>query len=199
MKGIWENNWFMIPVSLFFGFGIAMALLVPYGDEILFFNDLRREPFIAIFKFFSWCGESWIWIVIGLAALFWRYRYTLLIALTGLITPFVFILKDNIGTDRPITYFQKEGKIETLVTVPEIVLKYRANQFPFRPHDVGIWSVQHIGINSREKWQKTRAFVSGVGHIGRTFQGFSGPAFFGRCAGRRAAGNGGERICLVGQ
>ena len=43
MKGIWEHNWFMIPVSLFLGVGVALALMVPYGDEILFFNDFESE------------------------------------------------------------------------------------------------------------------------------------------------------------
>jgi membrane-associated phospholipid phosphatase len=130
MKGIWENSWFMAPVSLFLGLGLALSILVPYGDEILFFNDLRREPFISIFKFFSWCGETWIWVVVGLAAMFWRYRYTLLIALTGIIMPLVFIVKDRVGIDRPITYFQKVGKVDALVTVPEVYLNSGQTSFP---------------------------------------------------------------------
>ncbi len=130
MKGIWEHDWFMIPVSLFLGMGMALALLVPYGDEILFFNDLRTEPFISIFKFFSWCGETWVWILVGLAALFWRYRFTLLIAITGLIIPFVFILKDKIGTDRPITYFREVGRINDVVTVPGEALNVGQTSFP---------------------------------------------------------------------
>ncbi len=130
MKGIWENNWFMIPVSLFLGIGIALAIMVPYGDEILYFNDLRREPFVSVFRFLSWCGETWVWVIVGLAALFWRYRFTLLIALTGLIIPFVFVIKDKVGTDRPITYFQKTGKADQVVTVPEVSLNRGQTSFP---------------------------------------------------------------------
>lgn len=130
MKGIWENNWFMIPVSLFLGIGIALAIMVPYGDEILYLNDMRREPFVSIFRFLSWCGETWVWVIVGLAALFWRYRFTLLIALTGLIIPLVFVVKDKIGTDRPITYFQKTGKADQVVTIPEVSLNRGQTSFP---------------------------------------------------------------------
>jgi membrane-associated phospholipid phosphatase len=130
MKGIWEHYWFMIPVSLFLGLGMALALLVPYGDEVLFFNDLRREPFISIFRFLSWCGETWIWVVIGLTALFWRYRFTLLIALTGLIIPLVFILKDKVGSDRPITYFKVHDRINEVVTIPGVELHGGQTSFP---------------------------------------------------------------------
>jgi membrane-associated phospholipid phosphatase len=130
MKAIWENNWFLVPVALFLGFGLTIALLVPYGNEILLFNDLRREPLISVFKFFSWCGETWIWVIIGLLALFYRYRFALLIAMTGLIMPFVFILKDQVGTDRPITYFQKNGRSAAVVVVPQEQLNTGQTSFP---------------------------------------------------------------------
>jgi membrane-associated phospholipid phosphatase len=100
------------------------------GGEILYFNDFRVEPFNAIFKFLSWCGETWIWIIVGLAALFWRYRFTLLIAMTGLIIPLVFVVKDKIGADRPITYFREVGKINDVVTVPGEALNTGQTSFP---------------------------------------------------------------------
>ncbi len=130
MKGIWEQRWFMIPVGVFFGAGIALALIIPYGNEILYFNDWRQEPYISIFKFFSWCGETWIWVVAGLAALFWRYRFTLMIAITGLITPFVYVLKDQVGSDRPITYFLNQGIKDAVVTIPEFYLNTGQTSFP---------------------------------------------------------------------
>lgn len=120
----------MIPVALFFGAGIVFSLVVPYGDEILYLNDLRREPFITVFSFFSWCGETWTWVIVGLAALFWRYRFTLIIATTGLIMPFVYVLKDQVGADRPITYFLNQGKKDAVVTVPEVRLNTGQTSFP---------------------------------------------------------------------
>lgn len=130
MKGIWEQNWFMIPVGVFFGAGIALMLIIPYGDEILYLNDWRQEPYISIFKFFSWCGETWIWIIVGLAALFWRYRFTLMIATMGLIMPLVFVLKDQVGSDRPITYFLNHGIKDAVVTIPEVRLNTGQTSFP---------------------------------------------------------------------
>jgi membrane-associated phospholipid phosphatase len=130
MKGIWEQKWFIIPVGLFFGAGIALALLVPYGDEILYLNEWRHEPYVTIFKFFSWCGETWIWVIIGLAALLLRYRFTLMIAATGLVMPLVFVLKDQVGTDRPITYFLNQGKKAEVITVPEVRLNTGQTSFP---------------------------------------------------------------------
>lgn len=130
MKGIWEQRWFMIPAVLFLGAGSAFSLLVPYGDEILYLNDLRREPFISVFKFLSWCGETWILIIIGLAALFWRYRFTLMIALAGIIMLFVYVLKDQVGADRPITYFLNHGKEAAVITVPAVRLNTGQTSFP---------------------------------------------------------------------
>ncbi len=120
----------MIPVGLFFGAGTALMLLMPYGDEILYLNDWRQEPYISIFKFFSWCGETWIWIIVGLAALFWRYRFTLMIATMGLIMPLVFVLKDQVGSDRPITYFLNQGMKDAVVTIPEVRLNTGQTSFP---------------------------------------------------------------------
>lgn len=130
MKVLWEHKGFSIPVMIFLLIGIVLVLVVPYGNEVLFFNDLRKEPLVSLFKFFSWCGETWIWIICGLAALFWRFRFTLIIAATGLLMPLVFILKDQAAVDRPATYFQKENKFQELVVVPGIFLNRGQTSFP---------------------------------------------------------------------
>lgn len=131
MKYIWENNWFFIPVAIFFGFCGVLALLVPYGHEILFFNDLRYEPFNSIFRFFSQCGEAWAYLVFGIAVLFWRPRYAMLIALIGVLSlPVGYLLKDAIGVDRPITYFEREVAIAKPKLVPDFHLNRGKTSFP---------------------------------------------------------------------
>ena len=70
MKNIWENNWFFIPISMFFGFFGVLAILIPYGHEILFFNDWRIEPFNTIFQFLTYCGEAWAYVFFGVAFFF---------------------------------------------------------------------------------------------------------------------------------
>lgn len=172
MKGIWEHNWFMIPVSLFFGAGLALVSIVPYGDEILYLNGIRHEPFITIFKFFSWCGETWIWVIVGLAAALWRYRFTLLIAITGLIMPLVFILKDQAAVDRPITFYQVVNKVNALVTVPGIVLNTGQTSFP-SGHTMsafGLFSLLAlIGGQKRRSWGLLAALLAIGAGLSRIF------------------------------
>jgi len=131
MKSIWENSWFVIPVLLFFSVGLALALFVPYGGENLFFNDWRREPFNSIFKFLTLLGEVYPFVVCGVAALFWRYRFALLIALTGLVTlPTVYFVKETFSVDRPITFFRNQGLGDAVVTVPGEELNVGRTSFP---------------------------------------------------------------------
>ncbi|MFN0214636.1 MAG: phosphatase PAP2 family protein [Saprospiraceae bacterium] len=131
MKYIWESKWFFIPFAMFCGFCGVIALLVPYGQEILFFNDLRCEPFNAVFQFVTYGGEIWAYLVFGLAILFWRPRYALIIALMGfLAVPTMYLLKDAIGVDRPVTFFEKKAALADLVLVPSIDLNRGQTSFP---------------------------------------------------------------------
>jgi len=131
MKYIWENNWFFVPVAMFFGFCGVLAMMVPYSHELLFFNDLRHEPFNSIFRFLTQCGEVWAYLVFGLALLIWRPRYAMIIALVGFLVLTVgYMLKDAIGIDRPITYFEKGGIAEQLILVPSLPLNRGQTSFP---------------------------------------------------------------------
>jgi membrane-associated phospholipid phosphatase len=171
MKGIWEQPWFFLPVMFFFGIGVVMASRVPYGHEILFMNDWRQEPFITLFRFLSWCGETWMWVVTGLAALFWRYRFALLIATTGLIMPFVFILKDQMGVDRPITYFQKQGMAESVVTIPEVRLNMGQTSFP-SGHTMsafGLCSLLALLAGPQRRWTLVLALLAIAIGVSRIF------------------------------
>jgi membrane-associated phospholipid phosphatase len=131
MKNVWENSWFTIPVLLFFNIGLALSLFVPYGYEILYLNDLRREPFNTFFKFATLLGEVHAYVFFGVAALFWRYRFTVLVALTGLITlPVVHVFKAFFGSDRPITFLKNLGLADAVVTVPGVVLNVGQTSLP---------------------------------------------------------------------
>ena len=76
-------------------------------------------------------GEVPAFVGTGLLLLLWRYRYALLFALAGLlVTPLSYLLKDKIGTDRPITYFEKENIRELVVVVPDVDLNGGQTSFP---------------------------------------------------------------------
>ncbi|MBK6930850.1 MAG: phosphatase PAP2 family protein [Saprospirales bacterium] len=130
-KDFLASPWFFIPVLLFLNAGLFLLLFLPYGQEILYLNSWRAEP---LNTFFRWCtrlGEAPVFVVVGLLALLWRIRYALLIALAGLlISPASYLLKDKIGTDRPITYFEKSGIREAVVTVPGVELNGGQTSFP---------------------------------------------------------------------
>lgn len=131
MKRVWVNPWFVLPVGLFFIAAMILAAVTPYGHEIVYLNDWREGWLNPFFRRVTHLGEAPAFIVAGLAALFWQYRFTVLIALVGLFTsPLVYTLKDKIGTDRPKTYFEKTGMSEAVVVVPEERLNSGRTSFP---------------------------------------------------------------------
>ena len=131
MKILWKNPWFSIPILLFYNLGLLVLWAREHGQEILFFNNYREEPFHFIFKTATLFGEAWLFFLALFAALFWRFRYAILIAVAGLTTmPVSYVLKDRIGTDRPVTYFQKAGKNDQLVYVPGVRLAAGQTSFP---------------------------------------------------------------------
>ncbi len=131
MKSVWENKWFAIPVLVFLLSCIVLLYWVPYGDEILFFNTWRKEPFNTIFRACTALGEGFVYVAIAIAALVWRYRFTALILLSGLlILPVGYVLKDQIGVERPKTYFEKQGVYGQVIVVPEVELNSGRTSFP---------------------------------------------------------------------
>ncbi|MBL7780532.1 MAG: phosphatase PAP2 family protein [Saprospiraceae bacterium] len=131
MKGIWENRWFAVPVMIFLLSSALLLWKVPYGDEILFFNNWRREPFNTIFRIFTMLGEGFVYGALILAAFRWRYRFSLLIALSGmLILPVGYVLKDQIGVFRPKTFFEQKGVYNQVVVVPDVELNSGRTSFP---------------------------------------------------------------------
>lgn len=173
MKNIWENSWFMIPALLFFIVGLALVYFVPYGDEILFFNDLRQEPLNSIFRFVTYLGEVYAYIICGVAALFWRYRFTLLIALTGLITlPTVYLIKETFGTDRPIAFFKNRDMSSDVVTVPEVDPHSGKTSFP-SGHTMagfGLYSILTLMAGKkRQRWGLAFALLATLVGVSRIF------------------------------
>jgi len=131
MKHVLENRWFFFPVAIAFAVGMVLVLTVPYGKEILFFNEFRHEPYNTAFQLITQFGEEWAYLVFGGAALFLRPRYALLIALVGLLSmPVGYMLKDAMAKDRPISYFEKNDPSASLVIVPGTQINRGKTSFP---------------------------------------------------------------------
>jgi membrane-associated phospholipid phosphatase len=121
----------MIPVLVFLNICLVFAFYVPYGDEIMYFNPYRTEPLNAIFRFFTLLGEAWGFVLAGVFMLFRSYRNVLLILITGLMALAIpYIIKDYIGIERPLTWFNNHGLTVYLVTVPDVPLASGFTSFP---------------------------------------------------------------------
>lgn len=172
MKRVWVNPWFVLPVLAFFLTALTLAVLIPYGDEILYFNSWRTGWLNPFFRRATHLGEAPVFFVAGLALLFWRFRFTLLVAVTGLITlPLVYTLKDQVGHDRPLTYFEKSGLSSALVVVPGEELNSGQTSFP-SGHTMaafGLYSLLALMLPNRaRRWGlllATTAIIVGISRI----------------------------------
>ncbi len=126
------NLWFAIPVLIALGVGATVAYYLPYGDEILAFNHLRRDLLNTAFVLATYLGEVYAYVVAGIALLLLRkYRFAALVALTGfVILPLSFVLKDQFGIMRPLTWFSQAERWHEVVTVPGVTLASGYTSFP---------------------------------------------------------------------
>lgn len=145
MKSAWHNPWFSIPVLLLFNIGLIINYYVPYGNEILYFNPWRIEPLNGLFRFATLLGEVWAYGFFALLLLFiGRYRYVILIITTGLLVlPLQYYLKDVIGADRPLTYFEKLERIQEVTRVTGVELNSGKTSFP-SGHTIGAFALYSV-------------------------------------------------------
>ncbi|MBK9335537.1 MAG: phosphatase PAP2 family protein [Lewinellaceae bacterium] len=122
---------FLSRFCFFFNAGLALLLFVLHGVEIIYLNPFRTEPLNTFFRWVTRLGEAPAFVVLGLVSMLWRFRYALLIALAGLIImPTSYLLKDQIGTARPITYFADHSVSNYVVFVPDVRLHGGQTSFP---------------------------------------------------------------------
>ena len=145
MKSVWYNPWFSITILILFNIGLVVNYYVPYGNEILYFNPWRMEPLNGLFRFLTKLGEVWAYGFFAiLLLLIGRYRYALLIVVAGLITlPLQWYLKDIVGTDRPLTYFEKLERIGEVTRVMGVELNSGQTSFP-SGHTIGAFALYTV-------------------------------------------------------
>jgi membrane-associated phospholipid phosphatase len=102
-----------------------------YGHEIIALNSIRTEPLNTFFRGATRLGEYYAFVGLTLIALFFRFRYALLLAAAGLITlPLVGYLKDMVGSERPGWYFELTGQLDQVVFVPDTYMNTGYTSFP---------------------------------------------------------------------
>jgi len=130
MRWPW-NPWFFIPVLLFFALAVWILYHVGYGEEILFWNDYREQPLNVIFKVATRLGEVSAYLLAIFSLLFYRYRYALLLSLTGLVVvPTINGMKNVARVPRPISYFEQIDQRDNVVLVPGVRLNRGRTSFP---------------------------------------------------------------------
>ncbi len=166
MSSAWDNPWFCIPLLVVLNIGLAMLLVVPHGAEILFFNTWRVEPWNTIFRFISSLGESYTHIIMTIILLFRKYRFALMVACVGLFSiPVVYLLKDQIGTDRPLTYFRMQNREEAVTIVPDLDLNVGQTSFPSGHTSAGFTLCTALAIVSGTRYPRSGIFLVALGTL----------------------------------
>ncbi len=145
MRSAWFNPWFCIPILILLNIGLIFNYCLPYGNEIIYFNSWRTEPWNSVFRFFTHLGEGWAYTFFAVfMVLAGRYRYALLIVVAGLITlPVQYALKDVIAIDRPLTYFEKQHRIQEVTRVTGVILNSGQTSFP-SGHTLGAFALYSV-------------------------------------------------------
>lgn len=126
-----EYRWYFYPAGIFLVAAAIAAGTLPYGEEILFLNDLRFEPFNTLFRMITGLGEPYMWVIAVVYYLVRNRRMAVPVIAAGLLViPVSYIVKDKAGTDRPYTHFQNIGKSDQVVVVPGVALNRGKTSFP---------------------------------------------------------------------
>ncbi len=131
MRSIWHCPWFMIPVMLFLLAALTFTLVNPYGYELVVLNQYRAEPLNSFFTVVTWLGEFYFWLAVGIALVFYRFRYAMLVLLAGaIIAPVSAVVKHLAGVPRPNTFLDIYQYQEFVTKVPGIKLLGGNNSLP---------------------------------------------------------------------
>ncbi len=123
---------YFIPLFCFCFVGLYFMRNISYGDEILYFNTWRREPWNTIFIILTYCAEpiAYTLIIVALMLLNWRPA-ALLLGGIGLLTALVAVYAKTIyQTARPIRWFELVGRLQEVGVVPNFGLNGGYNSLP---------------------------------------------------------------------
>lgn len=112
------NRWFFVGFGIFLILGALGLLLVPQGDEVLWYSE-RRTPFWNIFfTYLTMAGEESGYLVVALSLLLVRYRSAIAIPVLGLLVTLVTAFAKNLFRHpRPLPWFEARGLDDTLTLV----------------------------------------------------------------------------------
>jgi len=126
-----QNALFFSLFLLFILVGAIGLLSFKQGDLLLYFNDHRSYFGDLFFKYGTKLGEEWAFIAILVLFLFIRFRYALLIPLTGLIVMLIsFLSKNYFLHPRPSEYYKSLGTLQNINLIEGVSLAKGLSSFP---------------------------------------------------------------------
>ena len=110
------------------GFGLFQY---EQGSLLLFFSEHRSEWGDLFFRYITKIGEEPAYLLFFIYFLFIRYRYALLVPLTGVVVTIVSITaKQFFLHPRPSVYYRALGKLEEIKLVENVYLLGGPTSFP---------------------------------------------------------------------
>ncbi|MEM9918239.1 MAG: phosphatase PAP2 family protein [Bacteroidota bacterium] len=103
------NRSYFIAFLLFILSGGIGLLLIETGDLLIWFSEHRTYFWNQFFAIVTQLGEEPVYLILTIAALFYRFRFAIIIPLTGFIVMAVaYLLKYLFAHPRPSVYFYSE-------------------------------------------------------------------------------------------
>ena len=126
-----ENKAWFIGMLVFTIIGGFLLTQIETGDSILYFSNNRTPSSNFFFFWVTKISEIATYFILVIYFLFVRYRYSLIIGLTGIITMIIsFSSKAFFAHDRPILYFEKLGNLDTINLVEGVYEVTGQTSFP---------------------------------------------------------------------
>ncbi|MFK7983704.1 MAG: phosphatase PAP2 family protein [Saprospiraceae bacterium] len=110
--------------------GVALYFL-QQGDLLLYFSKNRTLFWNTFFRYGTQLGEEWTYISLLVVFLFIRFRYALLVPITGVVVTIIsFLSKRFFLHPRPFSYYKTLGTLEDINVVEGVYLVKGLSSFP---------------------------------------------------------------------
>lgn len=126
-----DNLFYFIPFIGFVIFGFILLLTTEQGVGILFFSENRTAFGDFFFEYGTKLGEEIMYGFFVIFFLFIRYRYSILVLMTGCVVSIVsYVLKEFFRHPRPKVFYNEKGMLEKINTVDGVELLSAYTSFP---------------------------------------------------------------------
>lgn len=125
-----NNRYFFGSLLLFLILGAILLFNIQKGDMVVFFSDHRSVVGNLFFRYATKMGEIFVYLLLTIAFLFYRFRYAFLFPIAGFLTLGSSLLaKGYFAHPRPVLFFRDAGLLDQLNLIEGIALN-KLGSFP---------------------------------------------------------------------